>query len=192
MKPVCVVLLLAGLGSSLAFAVPGEAASRNAQAELLDLFSEFCLAAFPDDGAAGQYAAAKGFRTMPEQKLRPLLGDDQGTGWLYETAFGNYAVTIKQPPTHTCTISNQLAKVADIRESFGSTLSLWVGTRHMGSLGVFPPTEQEVSGKTAKVYQWALTRTDGSKETLTATVMPAPDGETEIRLVRSVPDQSGQ
>jgi len=185
------LLACAGLALGSPFPVEAQQASsakNNAQAELMDLFSEFCLTKFPDDGAAAQYANLKGFRPMPEQKLRALLGDDPGAGWLNETAFGTYEVTIKQPPSHTCTVSNRLERAGSVKDAFGTTLSLWVGTRHMGSLGVFPPTEQDVSGRKAELYRWALTRTDGSKESFTALVTPA-GAESDIRLDRVMPDQ---
>jgi len=178
----CMILALGSVSPAVA-----QQARNRAQSELTDLFTTFCLTKFPDEGAAGQYAAAKGARTMPEDKLHAILGDDPGSGWLYETAFGTYALTIKQSPSHDCTISNRLDEVADIKDAFGTTLSLWVGTRRMGKLGVFPPSEQEISGQKAQVYQWQLTRTDGSKETLTALLIPAPNAETEIRLARSIP-----
>jgi hypothetical protein len=188
-----ILLTLACVGLALGVAFPAKAqqsppAKNNARSELMDLFTEFCLLRFPDDGTAAQYSGLKGFRPMPQEKLRALLGDDTGSGWFHETGYGTYAVTIKQPPSHACTISNRLEKAGDINDAFGTTLLFWVGTRHIGSLGVFPPTEQDVSGHKAELYRWALTRVDGTKETFTALVTPA-DAETEIRLERVIPDQ---
>jgi len=178
----CMILALGSVSSAVA-----QQAQNRAQTELTDLFATFCLTKFPDEAAVGQYATAKGARTMPEDKLHAILGDDPGSGWLYETAFGTYALTIRQSPSHDCTISNRLDKIGDIRDAYGTTLSLWVGTRRLGKLGVFPPIEKQIAGQIAQVYEWQLTRTDGTKESFTAMLIPAPDAETEIRLARSIP-----
>ena len=155
------------------------------EGELNALFAAFCLMKFPDAGAADLYARLKGFRLMPEEQLRAILGKDPGTGWLYDGGFGTYAITIEQPPHHACAIRKRLARVADINAAFGITLTLWAATQHTGTLKELPTRDEQIDGRRTESYEWQLAG-DKGKETFMALVTPARGEETEVRLVRSI------
>jgi len=161
-------------------------AQGNAQSELTELFAAFCLMKFPDANAADLYARLKGFKPMPEERLRATLGKDPGTGWLYDAGFGTYAITIEHPPHATCTIGNRSPRVGDIKAAFGTLLTLWAGAQHTGSITGLPPRKAEISGRRTETYLWELASPKG-KETFMALVTPGSSGaETEVRLVRSI------
>ena len=190
-----VLSIVACTGLAVARALPAEAqparpaAQNNAQTELTELFAAFCLMKFPDEGAADNYAHAKGFKPMPDGQVRSLLGSDGGNGWLYETAYGNYTATIEQSPTHACAIRVRFEKIGDIKDAFGTLIKLWAATQHTGNIKELPSGETQVGGRATDSHRWELAGSKG-QETFTALVTPnAGEGETELRLVRTIPDQ---
>jgi hypothetical protein len=155
------------------------------QAEFTELFASVCLMKFPDAGAVSLYASAKGFTVMPEARLRAMLGTDPGAGWLYETPLGTYAVTIEQPPLHTCAIRRRFDKPVDIRTPMGMVLTLWAGSQRMGALKELPMREVDVSGAKTDTYLWEIAAKGGT-ETFMAMVTPVANESIEIRLVRAI------
>jgi hypothetical protein len=173
-----------GQGTPPLTAQAGNAPS-DAQAEFTELFAAFCLMKFPDFAAADFYAHAKGMKPMPQDRLRRILGKDPGTGWLYDSGYGTYAVTIENPPYHTCAIRKRFAKVPDIKTGFGTLLKLWAATQHVGTVTELPPKEMEIDGHKSKAYLWELARAGSTdKENFLALVTPVPGQDPEIRLAR--------
>lgn len=73
--------------------------------EMIALYDEICLRAFPDDEAAGRAAAAHGGTAMSEAQVRRLLHDDPGIGWRVNGRTGLFEVTIERsPPYHACAV----------------------------------------------------------------------------------------
>jgi hypothetical protein len=72
--------------------------------ELVSMFSELCIGAFPDDAKVAAYLKAKAATAMSAQETRRYLHADPGQGWYVRTPVALYGVTIEQPPYHTCAI----------------------------------------------------------------------------------------
>jgi hypothetical protein len=160
-------------------------APSEAQAEFTELFASFCLMKFPDAAAADYYAHAKGMKPMPQDRLQHMLGKDPGTGWLYDGGFGTYAVTIENPPYHTCAIRKRFNKLPDIKTAFGTLLKLWSATQHTGTITERPPKEMEIEGRKSKAYLWELAGSGSAdKENFMALVTPISGEAPEIRLTR--------
>jgi len=160
---------------------------KDAVGELLDLFAAFCLMKFPDDAAAETYGSARGFKPMPPERLRGLLGQDPGVGYLYETGQGTYAVTIERPPFHTCAIRKRFTRSPEMKGRYVTTLNLWAGTQRQGKLSELPTQHPTISGAPTVAYLWDLARSDGKgAEKFMLFITTAAGEEPEIRLVRAL------
>jgi hypothetical protein len=86
-------------------------------AEMVALYDEICLRAFPDDDAAARAVAR--YRAVPlsEAEIRRFLHDDPGIGWQISGRTGRFDLTIEQaPPYHGCGVRTMTAAgFADIR-----------------------------------------------------------------------------
>ncbi|HEX5183069.1 MAG TPA: hypothetical protein VFW19_07945 [Allosphingosinicella sp.] len=106
------------LSALLMLAAPGEAADlpyrlpvpqpdAAAQlAEMIGLYDEICLKAFPDDNAVKRAVTARGTAAteMRKSELRRYLHDDPGVGWFLAGRTGRFEITIEGPPFHACGI----------------------------------------------------------------------------------------
>jgi hypothetical protein len=73
-------------------------------AEMLSLYEPICLAAFPDDAAAERRALALGAAPMAPQRVRALLHDDPGRGWVFSGRTARFELTIEAAPFHACAV----------------------------------------------------------------------------------------
>jgi len=77
--------------------------------EMIALYDEICLRAFPDDKAAGDAAARHNATPLSEAQVRIYLHDDPGIGWAIDGRSGRFNVTIEAPPYHACAIRTMTA-----------------------------------------------------------------------------------
>jgi hypothetical protein len=78
--------------------------------ELIALYDEICLRAFPDDGAAAAAAARHDASPLSQSDIRRFLHDDPGIGWQLRGRTGRFDVTIEQsPPYHACAVRTMTA-----------------------------------------------------------------------------------
>ena len=78
--------------------------------EMIALYDEICLRAFPDDNAAARAVARHDARPLSSAEVRRFLHDDPGIGWAVTGRTGRFNVTIEQaPPYHTCAIRTMTA-----------------------------------------------------------------------------------
>ena len=78
--------------------------------ELIALYDEICLRAFPDDGATERAAVGHGGRPLSAADVRRFLHDDPGIGWSVQGRTGRFDVTIEQSPNyHTCAVRTMTA-----------------------------------------------------------------------------------
>jgi hypothetical protein len=96
---------LAGLtqaapAASSAAAPDGPAADR----EQARIWSDICLARFPDDAKIDAYAAAKGATPMTPEELATYLREEPGRGWTLRTKLSLYAITVERPPYVACSV----------------------------------------------------------------------------------------
>ena len=86
--------------------LPDPAAQRD---EMIALYDEICLRAFPDDKAAGDAAARHNATPLTDAQVRVLLHDDPGIGWAVDGRTGRFNVTIEAPPFHACAVRTMTA-----------------------------------------------------------------------------------
>jgi len=86
--------------------LPDPAAQRD---EMIALYDEICLRAFPDDKAAGDAVARHGATPLTDAQVRVLLHEDPGIGWAVDGRTGRFNVTIEAPPFHACAVRTMTA-----------------------------------------------------------------------------------
>ena len=74
------------------------------QTEIVGLFKEVCVGAFPDEAAVGAALAGHAATAMSAVELKDYLHDDPGRGWFVKPGATLYAITIENPPFHTCAV----------------------------------------------------------------------------------------
>ena len=80
------------------------------QAEMVALYDEVCLHAFPDDEAAARAVARYRASPLSREDVRRFLHDDPGMGWQIAGRTGRFHVTIEQsPPYHSCAVRTMTA-----------------------------------------------------------------------------------
>jgi hypothetical protein len=73
--------------------------------ELIALYDEICLRAFPDDDATARAAARRGGTPLSTEQVRHMLHDDPGIGWVLQGRTGRLYVALEQaPPYHSCSL----------------------------------------------------------------------------------------
>jgi hypothetical protein len=78
--------------------------------ELIALYDEICLRAFPDEAEAGRAAARHDATPLSPADVRRFLHDDPGFGWQLRGRTGRFDVTIEQsPPYHACAVRTMTA-----------------------------------------------------------------------------------
>jgi hypothetical protein len=124
---------------------------------------------------------------MPEARLRHMLGNDPGIGWLQTTPRGRYVLTIELPPYHTCAIRKADSTQPDFLGTFGLLLSVWAATQGGANLKQLPmQTPQIGGGVPSQLYAWQLERGPNKQgETLMAIVSHVAD-RVEVRVVRQI------
>ncbi len=78
--------------------------------ELIALYDEICLRAFPDDEATARAAGRHGATPLPAAEVRGFLHDDPGIGWALRGRTGLFHVMLEQaPPYHSCSVRTMTA-----------------------------------------------------------------------------------
>src|SRR5262249_14206644 len=80
------------------------------QAEMVTLFDEVCLKAFPNDAAVAQHLQARHAQQLTPTEVTIYLHEDPGAGWRLAGATAPFVITLEQPPFHTCAIRTLTAQ----------------------------------------------------------------------------------
>ena len=107
LKTLVVILALAAPAAAAAqYEAPVNPPDPAAQlAEMVTLYDEVCLRAFPDDDAASRAVSRYRATPLSPADVRRFLHDDPGIGWRIEGRTGRIHLTIEQsPPYHTCAV----------------------------------------------------------------------------------------
>lgn len=78
-------------------------------AEMLTIYEDVCLVAFPDDAATDRRAQALGGQAMSAERVRSLLHDDPGRGFVFAGRTARFELTIENPPYHACAVRTMTA-----------------------------------------------------------------------------------
>jgi len=72
--------------------------------QLAQLFTAFCIKAFPDASAVDAALQVRSQAAMTPEQARPYLPDGSGKGWLVRTSDSLFAVTVENTPNQTCAV----------------------------------------------------------------------------------------
>ena len=73
--------------------------------EMIALYDELCLSAFPDEDGVARAVARHDARPLSPDQVRRFLHDDPGIGWEVRGRTGPFHVTIERsPPYHACAV----------------------------------------------------------------------------------------
>jgi hypothetical protein len=114
MKSAALALLLLA-GAAFAQDTP---AAPPISAEFVRLFSNYCLANFPD--TLVKAAADEKLEPLTAAQLQNYLHSDPGHGWLIAGADGNYVLTEATPPYHACALRRYAAELVDSKPLFAA------------------------------------------------------------------------
>jgi hypothetical protein len=103
--PAISILLLAG-------AALAEDAPSPVSDEFVQLFSAYCLKAFPDDDAVLKQVRDGRLAPLSPAQVKSFLHKDSGMGWVVGSG-SQYVLTIELPPFHTCSLRQVSDHVLD-------------------------------------------------------------------------------
>lgn len=111
LKGLTACLLAAAPAAALAqYEAPANPADPAAQlAEMVGIYDEVCLRAFPDDQAVARNMSERGAAAMSRTEVEAYLHDDPGTGWHVDGRTARFEVTIEAPPYHACGVRTMTA-----------------------------------------------------------------------------------
>lgn len=112
---------LAGAGALLALSQASDAAAQGfappppattsapardyiSDTPLAQLFTAFCIKAFPDAAAVDAALKLRSQAPLSPEQAKPYLHDGSGRGWLVRTSESLFAVTVEDAPNQTCTV----------------------------------------------------------------------------------------
>ncbi len=83
---------------------PAPAHHYVSDAPLAQMFTAFCLQAFPDAPAVDAALKTRSQAPMTPAQAQPYLPEGPGRGWLVRTSESLFALTLEDPPNQTCAV----------------------------------------------------------------------------------------
>jgi hypothetical protein len=164
-------LALAGLMFAGAEAAPAGAGTTSPEpggkqfvsgAPLAQMFSTFCLKAFPDGAAVDAALQAKSEAPLNADQAKTYLPDGPGRGWLVRTPEALFAVTVADPPSPTCTVRQMTPDgVRDIAALMGA-IRAHVAAIKGTLVTVAPETATPPDGPEIRYFGYGVLGPDGS------------------------------
>jgi hypothetical protein len=150
------------------------------QAEMVALYDEVCLRAFPDEAAAARAVAR--YRATPHspEEVRLFLHDDPGIGWRIAGRTGRFDLNIEQaPPYRSCAVRTMtVAGFADMAPYEA------VAARYARGRGLarFEPMDRVVRGLRIVGGGERRVDPDGSSESLLAILTTPAQGNHAVEV----------
>lgn len=172
--------------------------------ELVKMFSEICLDSFPNSDRINSSLSRMSSIKMPPSEVQRYLKTDPGQGWYVKNRSTLYAVTIEEPPYHTCAI-RRMTSVGPNAAGVSSAVHLIksYATKIGGSTQAIPHKEVQglagldiaysgigifANGKLSDVFAIITTNYHGRISEPWVTAETVGEG-VEIRLTRTVKDR---
>jgi hypothetical protein len=158
--------------------------------DILDLYFDLCLGAFPDDAKVAEQVAKRSATPIAVADIPRFLHNDPGHGWIVKGQDGsNYAVTIEHPPYHACAVRHLYAQAPDYWGTYQLAIGVWAASEHRSLQGL-PVQTGAMNGVRIEAHMHQIPAADGKPaEGLMAITTPYANGPTELRLVRSIGPQ---
>lgn len=110
-------------------------------AEMLAIYDEVCLHAFPDDDGVASAMAARGATPLSRAQVRAYLHDDPGRGWRITGRTTWFDLTIEAPPFHACGLRTMTADGFPDMKPYRDLAARFEGD---GGFQAFGPVEMDV------------------------------------------------
>ena len=78
-------------------------------AEMIGIYDQICLTAFPDGNAVARAVEERGATPLGREQVEAYLHSDPGRGWRIDGATARFDVTIEDPPHHACGVRTMTA-----------------------------------------------------------------------------------
>jgi hypothetical protein len=112
-------------------------------AEMLNLYDEICLKAFPDDAGVARAAEARGGVAMTDAEVKSFLHDDPGRGWRIAGKTAIFNLTVEAPPYHACGVRTNTIAGFPSMQPYQDLIARYGKGRSFQKIG---PINREVEG----------------------------------------------
>ena len=155
--------------------------------DLFTVFVDYCLEAFPDDAVVAAKAKSGAHPEMTPEELDSILHGDPGRGWVVRLNHSAIAVTVEQPPSHSCGARAVLRTEPDISLKTATYVGLWGFGQSPPETLLPGPVQSRTTGNVVQTMQpFVLVGSDKRPvEQIGAYFTHDPDSEqVQLRLVR--------
>ena len=165
------ILSLLGLavpGAALQAAPAGPAAANPpaahfvSDAPLAQMFSIFCIKAFPDGAAVDAALQIRSQAPLSAEQAKVYLPDGPGHGWLVRTPETLFAVTVADPPTPTCAVREMTSDGVRDVAGFMDAIKAHVTEIKGRLVAVAPETAKPADGPEVRYFGYGVLSADGS------------------------------
>jgi hypothetical protein len=140
-------------------------------AEMLTLYDEICLKAFPDDAAVARAVEARGGVAMTGAEVKSILHDDPGRGWHIAGKTAPFNLTVEAPPYHACGVRTNTIAGFPSMQPYQDLVARYGQGRTFQKVG---PVNQEVGGNQSVGAGDMTMRGSLAEGLLVFTVQPLP------------------
>ena len=113
--------------------------------EIADLFSAFCLKAFPDPSALDRAGEARKAAVMNAGEVAAFLHEDPGRGWTLRTSQAQYVITIEYPPYEGCVVRRMTPSGLSGVKNYLAAVAAYAAAKK-GKLATMPPMKAQLPG----------------------------------------------
>lgn len=170
--------------------VPEEASTGLALA-----FAQLCLARFPDrdDLAEGGMPPDTRLVLLSDEVAQRFLYTDPGRAWTYRTPYGEYVVTVQDPPYRACAVRKRFAGVPRrpglFKAAFRTVARAWAVSEGRDGFVEGVPFQRRRPDLRVLGQAMLLPAARGHPaEVFVEFATLFRDGQVEIRFVRRIPD----
>jgi hypothetical protein len=112
-------------------------------AEMLTLYDEICLKAFPDDAAVARAVETRRATAMTEAEVKSFLHADPGRGWRIAGRTATFNLTVEAPPFHACGVRTNTVAGFPTMKPYQDLVARYGKGRSFQKIG---PLSQEIEG----------------------------------------------
>ncbi len=130
-------------------------------APLAQMFSIFCIKAFPDGAAVDAALQVRSQAPLSAEQARTYLPDGPGRGWLVRTPETLFAVTLEDPPTPTCAVQQMTSDGVRDVAGFMDAIKAHVTAMKGKLVAVAPQTAKQADGLEVRYFGYGVLGPDG-------------------------------
>ena len=143
-------------------AAPPSARHFVSDAPLAQMFSIFCIKAFPDGAAVDAALQVRSQAPLSAEQAKAYLPSGPGRGWLVRTPETLFAVTVADPPTPTCAVQEMTSDGVGDVAGFMDAIKAYVTAIKGRLVTVAPETVSPPGGPDIRYFGYGVLSADGS------------------------------